>query len=836
MRIPLFDFQEEAKTGLIEKIKVSRTLQSMDQGQQIITFSAPTGAGKTIIMTSLFEDVLFGTADIDAQPDAIFVWLSDMPDLNEQSKKKIESKSDMIRTNQLITIDSNFQTEVLEPGNVYFLNTQKLGSDKLLTQKSDQREFTIWETLTNTATQYSNQLYVVIDEAHRGMNLNARAENAANSIMQKFIIGNEPDGLCAMPLIIGITATPQRFQRMISETTSTKHSVAVRPEDVVASGLLKDRIIIHCPEVAINAEMTMFQEAVLTWKKMRSEWETYCSAEQEHLVKPILVVQVNDRIDSTATTTDINTCLDTLEEELGRPLEIGEVVHTFNDESTLNGFSIPIVKMEPSKIDEEEKVLLVFFKMNLSTGWDCPRAEVMMSFRSAQDHTYIAQLLGRMVRTPLAHRIEMNASLNAVHLFLPFFDQNTVSDVVRSFKEDDNSAPTETGLAPELVTLVRNPAYEDVFEHMNDLVTYHVDGVRKESNLRRLDKLRAYITVDGINRAVDRDVRQKMSQKLRDELARIQSSENYESLVSSITGINLRTLEVEIATNQIVADSAQNVSVSQTDTEILYKKAEKTIGDYIAMQYRIECSPRNDLEVKIELIVIASNITAMDNLEAYAGILFDETYNDNRRLIQTLRTSDREKYERLVSSGSNATPLQWRAPFSISFNCSSTSSEYDKHLFLGDNGVFKASLNLWEDGVVKEEFRRPDFVAWLRNLDRKNWSIEIPYKVSGINKSMYPDMMIVRQDAHGYIFDILEPHDSSRADNYLKAKGLAEFAQAHFNVYGKIQLIRKLTGADGVSHFYRLDLTNITVRRRVLAINSNEELDTIFNDLAVAEN
>ena len=125
MRISLFDFQEDAKAKLIEKIKASRALQTMNQGQQIITFSAPTGAGKTIIMTSLFEDVLFGTADIEAQPDSIFVWLSDMPDLNEQSKQKIASKSDMLRTNQLITIDSSFQAESLEPGNVYFLKHSK---------------------------------------------------------------------------------------------------------------------------------------------------------------------------------------------------------------------------------------------------------------------------------------------------------------------------------------------------------------------------------------------------------------------------------------------------------------------------------------------------------------------------------------------------------------------------------------------------------------------------------------------------------------------------------------------------------------------------------------
>lgn len=834
MRMPLFEFQEEAKASLIEKIKVSHALLSMNQGQQIITFSAPTGSGKTIIITSLIEDILFGTSDITADPNSIFIWLSDMPDLNEQSKLKIESQSDMIQIRQLVTIDSDYDSEYFEPGNIYFLNTQKLGTDKLLTQTSDTRQHTIWETLSNTAQRYPQQIYVIIDEAHRGMNVGARTESAANSIMQKFVLGSPADGLCAMPLIIGVTATPQRFQRMISETTSTKHGVAVKPEDVIESGLLKDRVIIHCPEIAFNAEMTMFQEAVATWKDMTNQWQSYCATEDERPVKPILVVQVNDRTDSAATTTDINTCLETLESELGRPLEIGEVVHTFNDEGTLNGFSVPIVKVEPSRIEDDSRAILVFFKMNLSTGWDCPRAEVMMSFRSAQDYTYIAQLLGRMVRTPLGHRIEMNASLNAVHLFLPFFDQTTVRDVIRALKEDDTAAPTEAGIAPELVTLTRNPAFEDVFSHMNDLVTYRVEGIRKETNLRRLDKLKAYISVDGINRSVDREIRQSMSRRLSDELAVIKQNQDYEVLVSSITGMNLKTLEVEIATNQIIADNAQSISVAYADTEALYKKAEKTIGDYIAMQYRIENHTRDHLEVKIELIVIATNVAAMDNLEAYAGQLFDETYNANRRAIQMLRYAEREKYDRLISSGSTATPLQWRPPFSISFNCTEASMEYEKHLFVNEDGNCRVTLNSWEAGVLQEEMGQRDFVAWLRNLDRKHWSIEIPYKISGENKAMYPDLMIVRRDEHGYIFDVIEPHDSSRADNCVKAKGMAEFARAHSNAYGRIELIRKLSGADGTNHFYRLDLTNITIQRQVLAITTNEDLDRIFDDYAVA--
>jgi len=241
MRDTLFTFQEDYLKELHESIQNARTMWRENR-PQVITFSALTGAGKTIMMTKLFEDILYGSEDCDAQPDAIFVWLSDMPGVNMQTRLKIEGKSDKIRVRNLVTIDSTFVTEYLEAGCIYFLNTQKLGTDKLLTQKSDGRQFTIWETLTNTAQRQPKKFYVIIDEAHRGTYTSAQAESKAQSIMQKFIKGSPEDGLRVMPLIIGVTATPQRFQRLIADMPSTEHKVIVPPEAVRESGLLKDRM------------------------------------------------------------------------------------------------------------------------------------------------------------------------------------------------------------------------------------------------------------------------------------------------------------------------------------------------------------------------------------------------------------------------------------------------------------------------------------------------------------------------------------------------------------------------------------------------------------------
>ena len=90
MKVELFPFQKKATTEL--RMKTAEALGSYHRTHtpQVVSLQAPTGSGKTIIMASLIEDILFGTDQYAEQPEAIFVWLSDSPALNEQSKQKID--------------------------------------------------------------------------------------------------------------------------------------------------------------------------------------------------------------------------------------------------------------------------------------------------------------------------------------------------------------------------------------------------------------------------------------------------------------------------------------------------------------------------------------------------------------------------------------------------------------------------------------------------------------------------------------------------------------------------------------------------------------------------
>jgi len=834
MRNTLFPFQETALADLHEKINNAHIVWS-ERNPQVISFSAPTGSGKTIIMTTLFEEILYGSPDHTADPESVFVWLSDSPELNEQTRLKIESKSDKIRVRDLITVDSNYDAEYFEGGCIYFLNTQKLGSEKLLTQKSDTRQYAIWETLTNTAKRIPKKFYIVIDEAHRGTYTSVQAENKAQSIMQKFIKGSQEDSLSVMPLVIGVTATPQRFDALIAGTASMVQKVIVPPEGVRESGLLKDRIILHYPDIALSADMTTFISAVENWRVKCAHWQAYCERESEKVVKPILVIQVEDGTDREATRTDIGMCIDTLEEALGRKLIDGEVVHTFNDRGTLYTRDIEIRRIEASRIEEDETAMIVFFKMNLSTGWDCPRAETMMSFRSAQDYTYIAQLLGRMIRTPLARRISSDAELNNVSLFLPYFDKDTVTSVINALRDSEAIVPGDIDSHKNVVTLSRDPAFSDVFSAMDKLITYRIDSSRKLPPLRLAIQLSRALTMDGIDLDAQRALRRSILVKMDEEITRIKDSGDFEQKTRTITGFALGTLTFDYGDNAYRYDEAtQNMTLSDFDITRHFDQSGKLLGEGLHTEYWSRHSSRDHIDVKIELIVLTSDTSAMERLNAFAEEQFIALYENNKRAISRLSEARKTVYDRLINASAVPVAVPWALPDSIDFSVSEESQTYEQHLYCSNDGTFKTTLNPWESGVVKEELQN-GAVCWLRNLDRKKWSLEVPYEVGGVSTSMFPDLVIVRADSHGYVFDILEPHDPSRKDNYPKAVGLAKFADLHWDKYGKIQLIRQQRGADGRDHFFRLDMATLTVRNKVRGITSNEELDRIFDTDAERE-
>jgi type III restriction enzyme len=836
MKVTLFDFQCEALHPLREKIVAARKFACTDN-PQAIAFSAPTGSGKTIIMTALFEAILdqpdgdmAWPLDWEPQPDAVILWVSDMPELNEQTKLKIESKSNKVnRVSQLVTIDAHFDAPRLQGGRIYFINTQKLAVNQPLTNRGDGRQHLIWETLTNTARAIPDRFYVVIDEAHRGMT-SGRGAQAAQTLMQRFLLGHPDVGLVKMPLVIGVSATPKRFMDLLEHAPHTVHKVAIPAEEVRKSGLLKDRILIHHPEMATTAEMGLLEEAARRWNQMTLAWGAYCKDEQEATVWPVLVVQVDNGTAQQLTKTNLSDALNVIESAIGRRLHEGEAAHAMHDTGDLDVGGRRVRKVEASRIDADKNIGVVFFKTSLSTGWDCPRAEVMMSFRRAEDHTYIAQLLGRMVRTPLARRIEKDAALNDVHLFLPYFDAQAVQGVVAALQNQEQVPPAETGSSRELVVLKRREGTDALFAALDELVTYRVNAARAQSPLRRYMAIARSLTLDEIDDEAWGYAKAQIVTWMSELVVAYQTSGQFNTAAKAITNVGLRTLAVHNGTGVAEPEADYHIGAASVDIDRLFEEAGRVFSHGLQMEYWRAHAERDSIDVKVEAIALARDPARMAELEQLAEGAFNALYEQHKRTIHKLKEQRRTVYEKLRLATAKPSEVPWHMPESIDFRRQPSDPLWDRHLYVEGNGQFRAELGNWEAGVLKEELANPQVVGWLRNVDRKPWSLEVPYETGGDIRPMFPDLVVVRKVDAGLLIDILEPHDPSLADNFEKAVGLAKFAEKHSALFGRIQLIRKQSSAGG-EHFVRLEINEAATIRKLLLITSNPQLDDLFANL-----
>ena len=85
---------------------------------------------------------------------------------------------------------------------------------------------------------------------------------------------------------------------------------------------------------------------------------------------------------------------------------------------------------------------------------------------------------------------------------------------------------------------------------------------------------------------------------------------------------------------------------------------------------------------------------------------------------------------------------------------------------------------------------RKDLVGWIRNPDRKPWSICVPYEMGKGFKGCYPDFLIVRKEHRRVYADIVDPHLLTFEDAWHRAKGLAKYAARHADQFGRIEMIR----------------------------------------------
>ncbi len=795
---------------------------------QSFSLTSPTGSGKTIMAIAILEDLLAPISSaVESFSDMRVLWFSDNPGLNEQTRRKFERFSDRIDPSKYATIDSNWTEEKLRPGHIHFLNSQMMSNNALLSSERETRPFTIFDIISDSIEEAPDNVLIIIDEAHRGTGANAPNDRQRNTILRNLITGT--DGQYNSPnLVAGISATPTRYNAMITQLQVNGHQIInnpiiVTPEEVRVAGLLKN----SC-ELSISGDpLGLLQHSLQDLDSFRLNWREYCAAGGHADVHPMLVVQLEDGDEEMVTASPLNDILETLSQLEGYPRC---VAHSIPDNPTIMAVDYQIPYIAAPDIERRTDITVVLFKMSLGVGWDCPRAEVMVSFRSHRDSTVIAQLIGRMVRTPLAETTS-NDLLNSTQISLPRFDHDQVNQVRDYLFSTGGGIDGGAGLQFSVTHTCRRSSSDNaqrVFDSIDAQRLPMWTSVERLGGraIDRCTRLSSILTRDG---HVDDCLTVSRNLLLQHVIDRHQhyvaEKDGFEYDGSDMVSITRFSINPASYNGEIEQGEPLEIALSNSTIQRIRETCDRLLGavvrPFIASRLQAGSTEKAAIIELDRLLQIPEFRTSVKQVsEERIQQIFDELGAEVRAL-ESISRYDPE------------TPLinddEWVPPESENFPWESSITDQN-HIFQPDDGAFRRNLSPSEERFIQQitAGHGDDLLGWFRNQPRKAESFSIPWidiptiaspEEHPDHTPMYPDFIIFRNDDDSVVTDIVEPHGQHLVDSLQKARGMAHFAERHGRSFGMIALAR-LDG--GTNNWIYLDLNLEQNRNRVLAENIQE--------------
>lgn len=816
MKFTLTDYQHEVTNSVVQRLNAAVAMFDNDGGRTAVGLTAPTGAGKTVIATAVLERLLFGGGIQSPNKNLTVLWLTDDPSLNEQSRDKILKASSVIQPSQIEMIDSTYDREVFEPGKIHFLNIGRLGSGATAhISTGDNRRWSLWETIGNTIARRNRDFLFIVDEAHRGSSIKAGDKK---TIMRTVLDGGPvtvPDASGAkrtivnqpVAVMLGISATPKKFEAAMEDGTSDRTLMKVSADVVKVreSGMIKDLIQVNHPTDNQPTDDTLARAAVRDLVAYDRLWAQESVISGVHSVKPLMVIQVPDKISEANVGTLVASLTDEWKELDHRPGTPAPIVHAFGEKSALDlpgGRVIP--HMAPELIEENPHVRVVIFKAALTTGWDCPRAEVMVSLRAAKEHTSIAQLIGRMVRTPVAGRIEEPGleDLNSVSLYLPHYSREEVENVVAAFVGD---ADVEVPVSINPAVFDRRPGLPDALwdvvlpREVKPKRTFASETARLAALGSRLDNLGIFNPFNPGTTLSD-EVEQRVKAILIDEYRRLQAGidEAADSLME-VTYDRIGYDQFDGATGGV---TAMKVRASAENLRELKTKAIKRMPDasgswlYAALYDALD----DDHEAVTRLSAMAHHEDVINTLEAAATALISSWRQEFNPSVSRLNPADRVALDEIWHPQGQPARADFTLPVSVKAKTQKAVASEGKvriedietfagHLYAAADGSFPMVATGWEREVIEKELAQPTLIGWYRNPASASQGLSVSYTEGGVEKSLYPDFLFFHDVGGEIVVDLVDPHNHSLADTPGKWSALARFARENPGAFRRVSAV-----------------------------------------------
>lgn len=364
----IIDLQDEAVSKLLE--------YALKQKES--TFKAPTGSGKTYMMSDLMNRIL------SRDENVVFVVSTlSKGNLGEQNYKAFcrfgREKFNKLKP-FLIETDTTNEEALFIPldYNVYVLPRDKYKKDSKLKDSGVLMNFLKSLDTNLERGAQGKKIYLIKDECHQ-----------ATNNLDELIKNGHDKGF--FEKVINISATPKL-------TRGQRPSVEVNEDEAVSVGLIK-AVKWQSNEVELETALDKFVEL----KKK------YLNEQNGVGINPCMIIQISNKDKADKEIETIKEALKKAHSELKYMLIVDDKNSNkceSNDKIAQGKKKLSVKKWKSYAKENNSTIDIIIFKMVISEGWDIPRACMLYQMRNSQSKQLDEQVIGRVRRNPCLERFE----------------------------------------------------------------------------------------------------------------------------------------------------------------------------------------------------------------------------------------------------------------------------------------------------------------------------------------------------------------------------------------------------------------------------------------------
>lgn len=715
----LKNYQRDA----VDELKSYIELGFRSKSRKEVVFKAPTGSGKTFMAASLFEELAGEHGDIN------FCILWACPGKGELHKQSHDAVKTYLGGNPVCSLlEEDFfgSRKFIKNKEIVFINWEKLiqkdkGTGAWANNLMKDQEGMNFIDVIDQTKKNGTKVVLVVDESHIGSSAKAR--------IQEFIYT-----IIIPSILLEMSATP----------LNDHIDVEVNPEDVIKEGMIKEDVIVNEGIKREDKSLAEKDSELLILEKGFAKREEIVKkyAELNISVNPLVLIQIPNVDEGEAKKLVIKDFL----REKGITEANGKLKLWCDNHD-------PFDKKEIRKNNDITEYLI--FKTAVATGWDCPRAHILVKFREGKSETFETQTIGRILRTAEAKSYD-DPLLDNAYIFTNIWTFETKQDTYNPnkiktewTKMRDGYTQLRVWAQTKLISFYRS-RQEDYNSADSRFGEYLFKSFMKRMGLT--DEDRNNILFDDPERLED---------------AGLKLDTNTGDVVLEETNLGMEN----IAEERTITGNAVNVQMSENDVQAQYNAI---IRDNLnGLAYVRSKSPINTAIMDV-LSTFIKGFPRSEKVKRYMQIVVN-----NRELFAEVISEATAEFRQLLAE--NAGKKGVRYDFKVEESRAYSSETHTT--LLGIKSLY-SPLYVLKNASGQINFLEKNFLSYLDMQNAVEWYWENGSELMRINfgisynngmNTFQPDFIIKFKDGSVGIFDTKPNDETNLADTTVKNEALRDY-------------------------------------------------------------